>query len=147
MDNKERPLGLADFEALLDRCGPDPVRWPVELRAAAQTLVAQSTEAAAALHTAEKLARLLDLVAAPAPSAALEARLAKLPGKEDVHWIWMIVARPAWRPALLAAAMLGGVYLGAATLPTVAVYGDSGFDFASVAGGGETLGIVEGLEE
>ncbi len=147
MDNTNNPLSVADFDALLDRCGPDPVRWPVEHRAAAEALVARSPEAAAALRAAEQLVWLLDLVAAPAPSAALEARLASLPRKEDVHWVWMIVARPAWRPALLAAAMLGGVYLGAAALPSSIVYGETGFDFTGVAGGGETLGIVESWEE
>ena len=100
-----------------------------------------------ALRRAVGLERLLDLDPAPLPSDALEARIATLPRAETAHWIWMVVARPVWRPAVLAAAMLGGVYLGAAALPTSTAYGDSGFDLNSIAGGGETLGVIESLEE
>ncbi len=147
MDNKSDPMTLSDFDALLDRYGAHSSDWPTDVRAAAQALLAQSADAGAAFREAEVLERLLALVPAPAPSAALEARIAALTDEKSAHWIWMVVARPVWRPALLAAAMLGGVYLGAAALPTSVAFGDGEFDLTGVAGGGETLGIVESWEE
>lgn len=141
------PMTLGDFESLLDRCGSNRADWPADRRDAAERLLAQSPAAQDAMRRANGLAQLLDLVAAPAPSEALEARVAALPKSETAHWIWMVVARPVWRPAVLAAAMLGGIYLGGAALPTSTAYGDSVFDLNSVAGGGETLGVIESLEE
>ncbi|NQV80997.1 MAG: hypothetical protein HQ495_10625 [Alphaproteobacteria bacterium] len=147
MDNTSDPMTLNDFNTLLDRCGPHLRDWPTDVRTAAQALLAESAAAGAALREAEDLERLLALVPGPAPSAALEARVAALTDEKSAHWIWMMVARPVWRPALLAAAMLGGVYLGAAALPTNVAFGDGGFDLTGVAGGGETLGIVESWED
>ena len=146
MDN-DTSMTLGDFELLLDQYGTNLADWPVDRREAAEDLLARSPEAQDEMRRAIGLALLLDLIPAPAPSAALEARVAALPQAETAHWIWMVVARPVWRPAMLAAAMLGGIYLGGAALPTSTAYGDSVFDLNSIAGGGETLGVIESLEE
>lgn len=143
----DTPMTLGDFETLLDQYGSNLADWPVDRREAAEDLLLQSPDAQDEMRRAIGLAQLLDLVPAPAPSAALEARVAALPQAETAHWIWMVVARPVWRPAVLAAAMLGGIYLGGAALPTSTAFGDSVFSLNSIAGGGETLGVIESLEE
>ena len=144
---KKHPMTVSDFESMLDRCGSVRSDWPAIEREAADTLLAQSSDAQDALRRAVALERMLDAVPAPVPSDGLVARVATIPQAETAHWIWMVVARPVWRPAMLAAAMLGGVYLGAAALPASTAYGDNAFDLNSIAGGGETLGVIESLEE
>jgi len=145
--DKKNPMTVSDFEALLDRCGSVRSDWPANERDAADALLAQSSDAQDALRRAIALEQMLDAVPAPVPSDILMARVAAIPKAETAHWIWMVVARPVWRPAMLAAAMLGGVYLGAAALPANTAYGDNAFDLNSIAGGGETLGVIESLEE
>jgi hypothetical protein len=148
MNDRPAAMTLAEFEARADRFGADPSVWPLDRRDAARALAARNDTAQRVLRDATRLERLLDVLPAPRPSEALEARvLAMAQAETDAHWIWMLVARPVWRPALLAAAMLGGVYLGAAALPTALAVGDASFDLTTVAGGGDTLGYVDLLEE
>ena len=145
--DKKNPMTVSDFESLLDRCGSVRGDWPANEHDAADTLLAQSSDAQDVLRRAVTLDRMLDAIPAPVPSDILMARVATIPKAETAHWIWIVVARPVWRPAMLAAAMLGGVYLGAAALPANTTYGDNAFDLNSIAGGGESLGVIESLEE
>jgi hypothetical protein len=145
--DETKPMTVSDFEALLDRCGSVRDDWPADERTAAETLLEQSSDAQDALRRAVALERMLDTVPAPVPSDILMARVATIPRNEAAHGVWLVVARPVWRPAMLAAAMLAGIYLGAAALPTNTAYGDDAFDLNGIAGGGETLGVIESLEE
>ncbi len=147
MNEMTDAMTLAEFATLLDRYGPDIAVWPLETRTAARE-AARQAEAQALLAEAERLDRMLDAMTPPAPSADLEARVQALAATQTGgHWVWMMFARPVWRPALFAAAMLVGVYLGAATLPTAFATADEGFDFATVAGGGGALGSLDIVEE
>ena len=145
--NKMKSMTASDFESLLDRCGSVRSDWPADEREAADRLLAQSTDAQFSLRRAEALERMLDVVSVPTPSDALIARVATIPKENTAYWVWTIVARPVWRPAILAAAMLGGVYLGVAGLPTSTALGDNVFDLHSIAGGDEVLNMIESLEE
>ena len=145
--NKMKSMTASDFESLLDRCGSVRSDWTADEREAADRLLAQSTDAQFALRRAEALERMLDAVPAPMPSNALMARVATISKETPAYWIWTIVARPVWRPAILAAAMLGGVYLGVAGLPASTALGDNVFDLNSIAGGDEVLNMIESLEE
>jgi hypothetical protein len=69
------PMTLARFTALLDAYGAEPARWPERERAAALTLLARSPEAYAQRDEAAVLDTLLDRAPAPAPPAALAARI------------------------------------------------------------------------
>ena len=145
--NKMKTMTVSDFESFLDRCGSVRSDWLANEREAVDRLLAQSTDAQFVLHRAEALERMLDVVSAPTPSDALIARVAAIPKENPAYWVWTIVARPVWRPAILAAAMLGGVYLGVAGLPASTALGDNAFDLNSIAGGDEVLNMIESLEE
>ncbi|HYE00512.1 MAG TPA: hypothetical protein VEH84_14095, partial [Alphaproteobacteria bacterium] len=71
----DAPMDAARLRALLDAYGARPERWPPAERAAALALLAASAEARAARAEAAALDALLDLAAAPAPSAALVGRI------------------------------------------------------------------------
>jgi hypothetical protein len=68
-------LSPARFRALLDAYGAAPERWPAADRAAALALLAESPEAREQQAHAARLDALLDMVAAPEPSAELRARV------------------------------------------------------------------------
>ena len=145
--NKMKTMTVSDFESFLDRCGSVRNDWLTNECEAVDRLLAQSTDAQFVLHRAEALERMLDVVSAPTPSDALIARVTTIPKETPAYWVWTIVARPVWRPAILAAAMLGGVYLGLAGLPGSTALGDNAFDLNSIAGGDEVLNMIESLEE
>lgn len=145
MNDKTEPMTLDAFSDLADRYGADVAAWPAHDRAAARALLAAEPAAAKALEEATQLDRLLDTIPTPGASTNLEARVAALMQRpSDAHWFWVLIARPVWRPMVFATAMLGGIYLGAAALPS-ALATDSGLDLSSVAGG--DIGYVGLLEE
>jgi len=148
MNDRTDAMTLATFETLLDAHGADLATWPLDRRHAARALVAREPAAKTLLDEATRLDRMLGALGAPGPSDALQARVAAMAqAQTGGHWIWVMVARPVWRPALFAAAMLGGVYLGAAALPAALATTDTAFDLATVAGGGGALGSLDLLEE
>ncbi|WP_298722570.1 hypothetical protein [uncultured Ferrovibrio sp.] len=69
-------MNLDRFAILIEAYGTDPRRWPADERAAAQALLAASTEAQRLLREAEALDALLSSpLPAIEPSAALRARI------------------------------------------------------------------------
>jgi hypothetical protein len=72
-------IDLARLEQLLDTYGPDPMRFPEAEREAARALIARDRAARALLAEAEALARTLDALPAPQPSAALQRAVAEIP--------------------------------------------------------------------
>lgn len=69
-------MNLDRFATLVEAYGADPHRWPVAERAAAQALLAASTEARRLLQQAEALDLVLSVPpAAIEPSDALRARI------------------------------------------------------------------------
>lgn len=68
-------MNLERFESLLDTHGADPVRWPDRERVAAMDLLAQSSDAKAALAVAQRLDALLVSGLAEHASANLHYRI------------------------------------------------------------------------
>ncbi len=126
MDNRRnRPeasedLSLERLQDLLDTYGAASDRWPAEDRDSALALIANSTEARAAMRVASALDRALDGIPAPQPSGALSRRLAALDPAAVRR------TAPAWRlapfdvvrafrvgrPAAMAASALAGLVVG-----------------------------------
>lgn len=139
-------MTLETFTDLADRFGADLAAWPAPQRAAARALLAEQPAAADVLREAAALERLLDTIPTPAASEGLQSRVAAMVQRpSDAHWIWVLVARPVWRPMVFATAMLGGIYLGAAGLPSALATGGGTLDLSSVAGG--DIAYVGLLEE
>jgi len=108
-------MELARFREILDTYGAEPRRWPRAEREPAEMLLADSAEARELRDDAMSLDALLDLSAAPAPSA--EMRVSILAAAQRSGWrlwlaeIWPL--GPAWQPAsAFAAAVLLGVAVG-----------------------------------
>ena len=110
------PLGMAEFEALLDRCGGDEAAWPGEVREQAKGLLASSAEARAVLHAAKQLdAALPEVLAAPPPAMGLRTRIVAEASPRDAWFDWL--ASRLWRPVGLACApLLVGFAVGAFTM-------------------------------
>lgn len=110
------PLGLAEFEAVLDRHGGDQARWPSELREQAEGLLESSPAARAALEDAKQLdAALAEALAAPSPAMGLRARIVANAQPRDAWLDWL--ASRLWRPVSLACApLLVGFATGAFTM-------------------------------
>ena len=71
---------LARFEGLLDAYGAEPRRWPADRRAAAEALLARSSEARALQAAARRLDALLDAAPAePAPAHLIGRVIAAAP--------------------------------------------------------------------
>ena len=68
-------MHLERFEHLVDAYGPDLIDWPVEDRAAAETLLRDSREAQDLVHSARQLNAALDDYQVAAPSPDFESML------------------------------------------------------------------------
>lgn len=79
----ETPMSVGDFSDTLDRLGANLSRWPVELRAAAEVLLATSTAAADRLAEAVALAEAMSEAQPKAP-AGLVDRIIKASGADNV---------------------------------------------------------------
>lgn len=122
------------FEELADAYGADLARWPLEERAGAEALLADSAAARALLDDAKALDATLDLWADPQPSDALMARIlgdaaeAGLAPAQEAAGPVVKPARPGlmqrlfgdwgWRPAgAMAACLAIGVVAGLSGTP------------------------------
>ena len=95
---------IAIFEEALDRYGADLKRWPDDLRAGAEALLASSPQAQALLAEAVELDAALGVAfAVPPVPAGLATRIKARAERRDVwlEWLTALVMRP-WRPAGLA---------------------------------------------
>ena len=111
-------MTLERLRELIAAYGSKPANWPLGERAAAEALLARSSEARAALAEAEPLDTLLDAVPALATSPALRAAvLAGMPQSDRSgrgnRWqglrdlLGEFGALPAVRPMLFASLLLG----------------------------------------
>ncbi len=76
MDNDPKTeITLETFEALLDKCGPEPASWPGATRAAALAFAKRSRPAQAALAEAKALDALLDQAPVGDVHGAVKARI------------------------------------------------------------------------
>ena len=111
-------MTLERLRALIAAYSSKPAKWPAAERAAAEALLARSSEARAALAEAEPLDTLLDAVPALAPSPALRAAvLSGMPqgDRSGRGSLWQGLrdllgefgALPAVRPLLFASLLLG----------------------------------------
>jgi hypothetical protein len=92
------------LETLLDIHGADPARFPEAERAPALALLASDPSARGLLADAEALARALDGLGDPQPSAALRRAVAEIPLRhERTRGVWWTPFRSGWRAGLSAA--------------------------------------------
>lgn len=135
-------MGMVAFQALLEQFGAEPRRWPDDLRAPAQALLASSLTARAEQQRAAALDALLDRLDAPQVSDERVARvvagaLADLPvaglNRRRVPFMTRVGNllggwRQAWpRAAGLAACTAAGVLVGTFTpVTSTAVAGNGG---------------------
>jgi len=121
--NETERDALARFEALLDAYGAEPRRWPAERRAAAEALLARSSEAQALHAAAGRLDGLLDAAApAPAPAHLIGRVLAAAPKPAAARGVWFAgLLKPA---AGIAFAAVLGLGLGGVISPFAAANGD-----------------------
>ncbi len=110
-------MTLKRFGEIVAAYGADERRWPAVERLAARELASSSLEARRLLEHARPLDRLLDSVDAPAPSpdfaAGLAQRLAAPAPERSTFVMWLI--GPTWRPAVMAAVAVFGLFLGLET--------------------------------
>lgn len=141
-------MGMAAFQALLEQYGAEPRRWPDDLRAPAQALLAGSLQARAEQQRAALLDALLDRLDAPAISNERVARvvagaLADLPvpglGRRRVPFMQRVLDmlggwRQVWpRAAGLAACTAAGILVGAFTPVASTAAGSMGGEGAATA--------------
>ncbi len=118
MTEREKRLSRQAFERLLDVHGADLAHWPPDVRAAAQALLQEDSQARALLDEARALEALLAADAPPPPAAGLQQRIMAAAGISGGQ-----AARPArkaandnhlpwWAAMPLAASLLLGVWLG-----------------------------------
>ncbi|MFV3131376.1 hypothetical protein [Niveispirillum sp. KHB5.9] len=134
-------MGMAAFQALLEQYGAEPRRWPDDLRASAESLLALSVEARAEQHRAATLDALLDRLEAPAVSDARVARVvagaladlavpgmvrARVPFPRRVADLLAPLALAWPRAAGLAACTAAGILVGAFTPVTSTAAGGTG---------------------
>jgi len=143
------PVNLARLAEILDAYGADPRRWPVEERAAAEKLVAESVEAGSLHADAAALDKLMDLSVAPAASPELMARVlaGRAPAGAD-GWLTILWPfGPVWQPlSAMALAAVLGIAIGA-TAPDIVIpdYGDSAIAEAESLTLGPALNLDNGL--
>lgn len=97
-----------EFNELLEIYGADWARWPVDDRAAAQSLLRDDSEAHAAFAEIEKLDRRLTAVlSAETAGAALRARIGRIPREHSQarpqRTGWLEAILQPWRIGLVAA--------------------------------------------
>jgi len=135
-DRAERGA-LAEFQSLLDAYGAEPRRWPKDRRAAAEALLARSSEAQAFHAAAARLDALIDAAPAEPPPAHLIGRV--LAGAPRAHPSREGAPRAGWLAGLLkpaaglAFAAVLGIGLGGIISP-----------FASDTADAETLTLAIG---
>lgn len=139
-------MDMARLAEILDAYGADPRRWPVEERAAAEALIADSPEAEALREDAAAMDMLMDLSAAPAPSPELMARV--LAAREPSGWLAVLWPfGPAWQPvSAMAAAAALGIAIGVAA-PDIVIpdYGDGAIAEVESLALGPSLNLDNGL--
>lgn len=79
----ETPMSVGDFSDALDRLGANLDRWPADMRAAAEALLATSSSAADRLAEAVALAEAMNEAQPKAP-AGLVDRIIKASGADKV---------------------------------------------------------------
>lgn len=142
-------MGMAAFQALLEQYGAKPRRWPDDLRAPAQALLAHSVQARTEQHRAATLDAMLDRLDVPVISDERVARivagaLADLPvpglAPRRAPFTRRIAGllgawRPVWpRAAGLVACTAAGILVGAFTpVASTAVGGTGGEGAVSTA--------------
>lgn len=107
----EKSMNLADFDTLLDRYGAAMDRWPTDMAAQANQLLATSSDARRLLAHASALDELLDdtLPAATLTTAAVRARiLAEITGDaaEPRPFAWLLRGPRILRPIAVAAVLI-----------------------------------------
>ena len=129
MTNSADPHGSIDiqrFEQLLQSYGANADRWPTAERNAALALVQASPDARRLFDEAVQLDGILDLAAAPEPSAALAARIVAAAEHAPAWREWLTdIAAEIWpfgrqwqAAAILASAAILGLALGTVPLPS-----------------------------
>ncbi|HLY55986.1 MAG TPA: hypothetical protein VKS60_10545 [Stellaceae bacterium] len=112
-------MTLKEFEALLDRHGPDLERWPAPDRDAAAVLVADSVAAQAVFARHLSFDRLFELetVPEPPPAGRIVARaLAAARRERPFAWLWPSGLHIGWKQAAaLAACAVVGFIVGLST--------------------------------
>lgn len=120
MNERPTPMDLERFTELLDAHGAEPARFPETERAAAVELLTHDARARQLHDEASTLARALDALGSPEPSAALRRTVAEIPLR---HPRTGATTLPGWFPfhslsrALVSAALVAmlGVLSGAWT--------------------------------
>ncbi len=132
---------LARFEGLLDAYGAEPRRWPADRRAAAEALLARSSDARALLAAARRLDALLDTAPAePAPAHLIGRVLAAAPQPRPRRDGWFA----GWlKPAAgIAFAAVLGLGLGGLVSP----FGSAGSELADADSVTLAIGDVPEIE-
>ncbi|MSO64276.1 MAG: hypothetical protein EXQ85_00475 [Alphaproteobacteria bacterium] len=101
------------LKQILAAYGGDERRWPEAERLAAQALLARMPEARAWRESDRRLDAVLDSAAVPTVSPALRRRLLQ-PADGRAPWFLRIWLQPVWRPAVMVAVAVMGLYLGMA---------------------------------
>jgi hypothetical protein len=126
-------IELRRFATLLEIHGADPARFPDAERAPVLALLASSPEARTLLADAEALARTLNGLRDPEPSASLLRAVAEIPLRHPrAATAWPLTVRWLWRAGLSAAFIVVlGALSGAWSAETVSE--DEWSDMASLA--------------
>jgi hypothetical protein len=100
-----------DFDAQLDRLGPNIDRWPGDLAQDARRLLAQSADARARLKTASALDVLLDdaLPAATLSTGAVRSRVLEAVARDAARprwWSWFVRGTGVRKPIAIVAALI-----------------------------------------
>jgi hypothetical protein len=107
----DQPMTADDFEAHLDRLGPNVDRWPSDLALDARRLLAQSADARAHLKAASALDVLLDdaLPAATLSIGAVRSRILEAVARDAARprwWSWFVQGSGVRRPIAIVAALI-----------------------------------------
>lgn len=107
----DKPMTIAEFELLLDRCGADLARWPAESAAAAKRLIAESSAARTLLAESSALDELLDdaLPAATLSTGAVRNRILAAVAEDAATpsmFGWLRFGPRLLRPVAVAAAII-----------------------------------------
>jgi hypothetical protein len=107
----DKPLTADDFDAHLDRLGPNVDRWPSDLALDARRLLAQSRDARSRLKAASALDVLLDdaLPAATLSTGAVRSRILDAVARDaakPVWWRWFVRGNGVRKPIAIVAALI-----------------------------------------
>jgi len=107
----DKPMTDDEFDALLDRRGPNIDRWPSEFALAARRLLAQSPQARAQLKEASALDALLDDAwpAVPLSTGAVRSRILEAVARDAARsswWRWFVGGTGMRRPIAIVAALI-----------------------------------------